>query len=126
MILPTLCDLVDYAEWVNKALADHQASGLAPLPTGVKDLNTTAVGIWIDTIDNMWRVPKNMIEAKRRAQANNKIQVITFVVYDLPGRDCSASASSGRTISSQLSALTSTRDLGPPQSLRHDHFPLLF
>lgn len=57
--------------------------------------------IWIDTIANLDRVRTHLPLASKAATAKNPI-VISFVVYDLPGRDCHALASNGEIATGQL------------------------
>lgn len=57
--------------------------------------------IWIDTIANLHRVKDAMPIAAKQASAEKPVTV-TFVVYDLPGRDCAALASAGEIAAGDL------------------------
>jgi cellulase/cellobiase CelA1 len=50
--------------------------------------------IWIDKIEQLKSIGKHLRIAGQKASPSNKV-VIQFILYNLPGRDCHASASKG-------------------------------
>ncbi|HEY5957182.1 MAG TPA: glycoside hydrolase family 6 protein [Polyangiaceae bacterium] len=50
--------------------------------------------IWLDSIASVSRIGK-LLDAAEKQNSNDKPVLVTFVIYDLPNRDCSAKASAG-------------------------------
>ncbi|GAB2897224.1 glycoside hydrolase family 6 protein [Uliginosibacterium flavum] len=92
----------DYAKYVAQSQA-LVASGSTEA-TRVNAMKSFPTGVWIDRMDaidggvlNNGRlsVEGHLIEALAQQKARGGAMTITFVVYDLPDRDCAAAASNG-------------------------------
>jgi cellulose 1,4-beta-cellobiosidase len=55
----------------------------------------TSVATWLDSIAAVNVVARHLDEAMTQQSSSGRPVVVTFVVYDLPGRDCAAKSSSG-------------------------------
>jgi len=91
----------DYAKYVDQSVAQLSASSDIAKARAMKSY---ATGVWIDRIaaidggaSNGGRlsVEGHLQEALKQQQARGGAMTATFVVYDLPDRDCAAAASNG-------------------------------
>lgn len=92
----------DYAKYVAQSQA-LVASGSTEA-TRVNAMKSFPTGVWIDRIaaidggslnSGRLSVEGHLIEALAQQKAKGGAMTITFVVYDLPDRDCAAAASNG-------------------------------
>lgn len=60
----------------------------------IKKVAAYPTAVWLDSIASVANVSKTLDAAEKLA-SDGKPVVVTFVVYDLPNRDCSAKASAG-------------------------------
>lgn len=51
--------------------------------------------VWLDSIAALPNIKRTLEAAQKQGDATGKPVLVTFVVYDLPNRDCSAKASAG-------------------------------
>jgi len=76
-------------EWSAKAAAEPGGSAIADQPTGV----------WLDSIASITAAAGSTYQTSLREHLDGALDqgadLIQFVIYDLPGRDCSALASNG-------------------------------
>lgn len=77
-----------------------------PLESTVQRLTQTSTAVWIDRIDSIKKIAPALNEAEK-AKQNGQTPITTFVVYNLPVRDCAAYASAG--------------ELGPQDMNRYKH-----
>jgi len=77
------------AEVESTALENPQ---LADKIRKVKDI---AAAYWIDTISRIANITKVLDGAKAQQSKTGKKVLVSFIVYDLPNRDCAAAASNG-------------------------------
>ena len=87
----------------------------------LKKLSVIPTAIWLSWIADTKDVPRYLDLALQQQKAAGKPVITTFVVYDLPNRDCNAAASAGELPASpegeaRYSASTSTPS--PPPSPR--------
>jgi cellulose 1,4-beta-cellobiosidase len=61
----------------------------------LKKLANYPTAIWLDKIERLATFPKVLDDAMAQQTSGGKPVVPTFVVYDMPGRDCNAEASAG-------------------------------
>jgi len=61
----------------------------------LKKLAVQPTAVWLDSVKRVPSVSRHLDEARRQQVAGAPPVVPVFVVYDLPGRDCAAKASSG-------------------------------
>ena len=80
----------DYAERMDVSRAQEPV--LASRIDGIKERGGTAV--WITRVAHLWRVDQ-VLGAARQQSAGGRPVIATFVVYNLPDRDCAAGASAG-------------------------------
>ncbi len=80
----------DYAREVDSSIAQDPTD--AALLGKMKSYSTA---IWIDTIAKVPSIARYLDDAARQQAAAGKPVVTTFVIYDLPNRDCAANASNG-------------------------------
>ena len=81
----------DYAKRMDVSREKNPA--LAARIDAIKSRVGTAV--WVDKTYHLFRVDEVLAETRRQQQASGQPVVATFVVYNLPDRDCSAGASAG-------------------------------
>ena len=80
----------DYVREVRAVEAAHP--GDAPL---LRKMETLPTAIWLSWIADTKKLPGQLDDVRRQAQAGQRPIVPVFVVYNLPGRDCAAEASAG-------------------------------
>lgn len=51
--------------------------------------------VWLDKIDALPLLTQSLEQARRQSRLTGKQTVVVIVVYNLPGRDCSAKSSAG-------------------------------
>jgi cellulose 1,4-beta-cellobiosidase len=56
---------------------------------------TQPVGLWLDSIARVGTVRRHLTAALAEQSARHEPVVVTFVLYDLPNRDCAAKSSAG-------------------------------
>jgi cellulose 1,4-beta-cellobiosidase len=61
----------------------------------IKKVASYPTAVWLDSIASVAQVPKVLEAAEKQQGSDGKPVLVTFVVYDLPNRDCSAKASAG-------------------------------
>src|SRR6185437_9486986 len=61
----------------------------------LKKLGTYSTAIWMSKIADLGKLPQVLADAEAQQTSSGKPVVPTFVVYDMPGRDCAAAASAG-------------------------------
>jgi cellulose 1,4-beta-cellobiosidase len=80
----------DYVAAVENVAKNHP--GDAAL---LKKVSQYPTAIWLSWIKDTKNLPKYLDDAQAQQDAAGKPVVPTFVVYDIPGRDCNAGASAG-------------------------------
>ena len=80
----------DYAKTVTALAAKHPAD--AEL---LKKMAAIPTAIWLSWIADTKDLPRYLDDALAQQKAGGQPVVSTFVVYDLPNRDCNAAASAG-------------------------------
>ena len=63
--------------------------------SALRKLGVQPTAVWLDAVKRVPSVGRHLEEAHRQQVAGESPVVPVFVVYDLPGRDCAAKASSG-------------------------------
>ncbi|HMA94361.1 MAG TPA: glycoside hydrolase family 6 protein, partial [Polyangiaceae bacterium] len=61
----------------------------------IRKVATFPTAVWLDSIASVANVSKTLDAAEKQVGSDGQPVVATFVVYDLPNRDCSAKASAG-------------------------------
>jgi cellulose 1,4-beta-cellobiosidase len=64
----------------------------------LKTAQNVSVAYWIDSIARIQNVTTVLDNAMKEQQSTGKTQIVTFVIYDVPDRDCSALASNGEIL----------------------------
>ena len=80
----------DYAKTVEGLAAAHPADAAL-----LKKMATLPTAIWLSWIADTKDIGRYLDDALAQQKAGGKPEVVTFVVYDLPNRDCNAAASAG-------------------------------
>lgn len=80
----------DYAKTVEGLAVAHPDDAAL-----LKKMATFPTAIWLSWIADTKDVGRYLDDALARQKAGGKPEVVTFVVYDLPNRDCNAAASAG-------------------------------
>ena len=80
----------DYTKTVEGLVAAHP--GEAPM---LKKLSAIPTAIWLSWIADTKDITRYLDLALQQQKADGKPVITTFVVYDLPNRDCNAAASAG-------------------------------
>jgi cellulose 1,4-beta-cellobiosidase len=80
----------DFVKEVDDVAAAHQDA--APL---LKKLESIPTAIWLSWIKDTADIPRYLDDALALQKSGGQPVVTTFVVYDLPNRDCNAAASAG-------------------------------
>lgn len=80
----------DYAKTVNELAAKHPADAAL-----LKKMAALPTAIWLSWIKDTENLNRYLDDAQRQQKAEGKPVIATFVVYDLPNRDCNAAASAG-------------------------------
>lgn len=90
------------SEWSAKALAEANAQSDSTLYNQMKIVAAQATGVWLSNIAsisgsaNAMGLSAHLDAALAQKDGNGgHPEVITLVIYDLPGRDCNATASNG-------------------------------
>jgi cellulose 1,4-beta-cellobiosidase len=83
------------ALYVNPDYAAEIATGMGADAPKFAKVGTNATGVWLDTIAKSHQVPHYLDDAAAKQKAAGRPMVATFVIYDLPNRDCSAASSAG-------------------------------
>jgi cellulose 1,4-beta-cellobiosidase len=65
------------------------------LETQLRKTQNISAAYWIDTISRIGNITKVLEGAKAQQSKTGKKTLTTFIVYDLPNRDCAAAASNG-------------------------------
>jgi cellulose 1,4-beta-cellobiosidase len=80
-------------------VAEVEASVAADAEAGhagtLAKIEAFSTAIWLDTISRTATLTQILDDAEAQGRALGKPIIVTFVVYDLPGRDCHANASNG-------------------------------
>jgi cellulose 1,4-beta-cellobiosidase len=84
----------DYAGKVDGSIATLRGAGDGARADAFAILRTVPTAVWLYSIASVGEKIPVVVEAARRVNANDPVTV-TLVVYNLPGRDCSAGSSSG-------------------------------
>jgi cellulose 1,4-beta-cellobiosidase len=80
----------DYKATVEAMAAKHPESAAQ-----LKKLSVLSTAIWMSKIADLAKLPQYLADAEAQQAAGGKPVVPTFVVYNMPGRDCAAAASAG-------------------------------
>ncbi len=80
----------DYVAKVEAAAKSDKANAAT-----IKKVASYPTAVWLDSIASVAQVPKVLDAAEKQQGGDGKPVLVTFVVYDLPNRDCSAKASAG-------------------------------
>ena len=80
----------DYGRAVERSTPTSPADGAR-----YKVVAGTPVAVWIDAIAKTSEVARHLDAAMAEQAASGQPVVVTFVVYDLPNRDCAAKSSAG-------------------------------
>lgn len=80
----------DYAKTVEALAATHAAE--AEL---IKKMAAIPTAIWLSWIADTKDIPRYLDSALQQQKAGGQPVITTFVIYDLPNRDCNAEASAG-------------------------------
>src|SRR5262249_7102381 len=84
--------------YVNPAYVREAESSVSMDPADAAQLakmKTSSTAIWLDSIAKVDDVGHYLDDAKQQQTASGRPVVTTFVIYDLPDRDCAALASNG-------------------------------
>ena len=111
----------DVEFFVNPVYAAQVASSVASVggpttPLGAT-LNAAAhipTAVWIDSIGNLQLARDALTQAWRRQRATRRPVLTVFVVYNLPDRDCAASASVGELSGGEAGLERYTREFIEP------------
>jgi len=68
------------------------------LETQLRKTQNISAAYWIDTISRIGNITKVLEGAKAQQARTGKKTLTTFIVYDLPNRDCAAAASNGELV----------------------------
>jgi cellulose 1,4-beta-cellobiosidase len=95
---PAINPFADATLFVNPEYT-KAVEGLIPAHAGeaamLKKLSVIPTAIWLSWIADTKDVPRYLDLALQQQKAGGKPVITTFVVYDLPNRDCNAAASAG-------------------------------
>jgi cellulose 1,4-beta-cellobiosidase len=80
----------DYKATIEALAAKHPESA-----DKLKKLSAYSTAIWMSKIADLSKLPQYLADAEAQQTAGGKPIVPTFVVYNMPGRDCAAAASAG-------------------------------
>ena len=80
----------DYVAKVDSAAKSDKTNAAV-----IKKVASYPTAIWLDSIASVAQVGKALDAAEKQQGSDGKPVLVTFVVYDLPNRDCSAKASAG-------------------------------
>jgi cellulose 1,4-beta-cellobiosidase len=80
----------DYKATIEALAAKHPESA-----DKLKKLSAYSTAIWMSKIADLAKMPQYLADAEAQQTAGGKPVVPTFVVYNMPGRDCAAAASAG-------------------------------
>jgi len=83
----------DFEDEVNGTIAKYPN-----LAAQLKRASQVSAAYWIDTIARITNVSKVLDGAKAQQAKTGKKTLTTFIVYDLPNRDCAAAASNGELL----------------------------
>jgi cellulose 1,4-beta-cellobiosidase len=83
-------DFVAEIEDTIKAYPQHE--------TLLRKTQNISAAYWIDTISRIGNITKVLEGAKAQQAKTGKKTLTTFIVYDLPNRDCAAAASNGELV----------------------------
>jgi cellulose 1,4-beta-cellobiosidase len=83
----------DFADEIEITIKAHPE-----LETQLRKTQNISAAYWIDTIDRIGNITKVLEGAKAQQAKTGKKTLTTFIVYDLPNRDCAAAASNGELL----------------------------
>jgi len=95
----------DYVAAVDGVAKNHPADAAL-----LKKVGQYPTAIWLSWIKDTKNLPKYLDDAQKQQDASGKPVVPTFVVYDIPGRDCNAEASAGELDLSETGEARYQRD----------------
>ncbi len=65
------------------------------LAAAMAKLKAVSTGVWIDRIASISKIEPVLMDIQRLQKSTGKSYIATFVIYNLPERDCAAKASAG-------------------------------
>lgn len=93
-------------QYINYRFVDHIDSSISRAPEKKDVLNKVKqipVAVWLDNLATIPTIKEHLARARNLQQTSGKKVVATFVIYNLPNRDCAAAASNGELSVGELS-----------------------
>ncbi|KAF3107527.1 hypothetical protein TWF569_007490 [Orbilia oligospora] len=84
-----------YSTKLRQTIAAFEAKGDAAGAAGARVLQKTPTFLWLSSIYDIAYLEPQLLDAKADQAANWEQRAVPLVIYNLPGRDCAALASSG-------------------------------
>ncbi|OZJ02950.1 hypothetical protein BZG36_04615 [Bifiguratus adelaidae] len=84
-----------YASEITTSINSFKAAGDSADAAKAAQVQSVGTAIWIDVAAKIPNITTYLDDALALQKSTGQIQAVTFVVYDLPDRDCAAAASNG-------------------------------